>query len=64
MTIEARCMKCKDQKEMTGAQMTKTSRGGFMAKGKCKICGCGMCKIMSQADAEKTVAKGEAKKAY
>ncbi len=64
MAIQARCMKCKDQKDMKDAQMTKTARGGFMAKGKCAKCGCGMCKIMSQADAEKAVASGQVKKAY
>jgi hypothetical protein len=62
--MDARCMKCKAQKEMAGAEMTKTSRGGFMAKGKCKDCGCGMCKIMSEADAEKAMKSGAAKKAF
>ncbi len=62
--MEARCMKCKTQKEMSDAQMTMTARGGYMAKGKCKDCGCGMCKIMSKADAEKAVSDGQAKKAY
>ncbi|HHT9110464.1 MAG TPA: DUF5679 domain-containing protein [Candidatus Brocadiaceae bacterium] len=57
-------MKCKAQKEISDAQMTMTARGGYMAKGKCKDCGCGMCKIMSKADAEKAVADGQAKKAY
>lgn len=64
MTIEGRCMKCKEQKEMKDAEMNKTSRGGFMAKGKCSVCGCGMCRIMSKDDAEKAVSDGEAKKAY
>lgn len=64
MAIEARCMKCKENKQMKGAKMTMTSRGGYMAKGNCIVCGCGMCKIMSKDDAEKVVAKGEAKKAY
>ena len=62
--MEARCMKCKEQKEMVDAQMTMTSRGGFMAKGKCKVCGCGMCRIMSKVDAEKAMADGVAKKAF
>ncbi|MFO0793372.1 MAG: DUF5679 domain-containing protein [Candidatus Brocadiaceae bacterium] len=62
--MQARCMKCKAQKEISDAQMTMTARGGYMAKGKCKDCGCGMCKIMSKADAEKAVADGQAKKAY
>ena len=62
MTIEGRCMKCKEQKPMKDAQMTITSRGGFMAKGKCSACGCGMCRIMSKTDADKAVASGEARK--
>jgi hypothetical protein len=56
--MEARCMKCKSQKEMVDAVMTKTSRGGYMVKGKCKECGCGMCRIMSEADANKEMAAG------
>ena len=64
MAIEGRCMKCKENKEMKDAQMTMTSRGGFMAKGKCSTCGCGMCRIMSKANAEAAVSAGEAKKAY
>ena len=57
-------MKCKEQKEMVGAEMNMTSRGGYMAKGKCKVCGCGMCKIMSKDDAEKAMKTGVAKKAF
>ena len=63
MTIEGRCMKCKKQQPMKDAAMHITSRGGYMAKGKCSVCGCGMCRIMSKADADKAVASGEAKKA-
>ena len=62
MTIEGRCMRCKEQKPMKDVQMTITSRGGYMAKGKCTKCDCGMCRIMSKADAEKAVSSGEAKK--
>ncbi len=64
MTIEGRCMKCKENKAMKDVQMTMTSRGGYMAKGKCSVCECGMCRIMSKDNAEKAVADGEAKKAY
>ena len=46
---------------MKDAQMTMTSRGGYMAKGKCSVCGCGMCRIMSKDNAEKAVKDGEAK---
>jgi len=64
MAIEGRCMKCKDNKPMKGAKMTMTARGGYMAKGNCSVCGCGMCKIMSKDNAEKAVSAGEAEKAY
>lgn len=64
MAIEGRCMKCKENKEMKDAEMHMTSRGGFMAKGKCSVCGSGMCKILSKDNAEKAVADGDAKKAY
>jgi hypothetical protein len=62
--MEGRCMKCKDQKKMASVEMTKTARGGFMAKGKCSVCGTGVCKIMSAGDAEKAMKSGEAKKAF
>ena len=62
--IEARCMKCKAQKPMKKAKMTMTSRGGFMAKGNCADCDCGMCKIMSKDNAEAAVKSGDAEKAY
>lgn len=62
--MQGRCMKCKEQKDMKDAQIVKTARGGFMAKGKCIVCDCGMCKILSEADAEKTIQEGKAKKAY
>lgn len=62
--MQGRCMKCKEQKDMKDVQMTQTSRGGYMAKGKCITCGTGVCKIMSEADAKKAVASGVAKKAY
>jgi len=62
--MQARCMKCKEQRDMKDAQVVQTARGGFMAKGSCKSCGCGMCKILSKDDAVKVVANGDAKKAY
>jgi hypothetical protein len=65
MAIEGRCMKCKAQKVMkVPAKMTKTSRGGFMAKGNCSVCDCGMCRIMSKVDAEKAITDGDATKAF
>jgi hypothetical protein len=62
--MEGRCMKCKTQQKMADVIMTQTSRGGYMAKGKCSVCGCGMCKIMSKDDALKAIDEGAAKKGF
>ena len=63
--VNAYCVKCKKKgQEMKEAQMTQTSRGGFMAKGKCPDCGTTMCAMMSKDNAEKAVSSGDAKKAY
>ncbi len=71
MAVTGYCMKCgKENKEngknkvMSDVQMTKTSRGGFMAKGKCSSCGSTICAIMSKDNAEKAMADGDAKKAF
>ena len=45
-------MKCKNQQEMSNPKLNITARGGNMLKGNCSVCGCGMCKIISKADAE------------
>jgi len=62
--IPGRCMKCKKEVEMKDAQMVKTARGGFMAKGKCPECGSGTCRIRSKDQAEKDIESGDAKKAF
>lgn len=71
MVVKGYCMKCGKEnkengkgKEMKDVKMTKTSRGGFMAKGKCSTCGSGMCAIMSKVNAEKAIADGDAEKAF
>ena len=63
--VKAYCVKCKEKgREMKNPEIHKTARGGFMAKGECAACGCKMCAMMSKDNAEKTIADGEAKKAY
>jgi hypothetical protein len=62
--MEGYCVKCKAKQEMKDVKMTMTKRGGYMAKGKCTKCACGMCRIMSKDNAEKAVADGSAKKDY
>lgn len=69
--VTAYCMTCgrpdKEKgknKEMKDPRVEKTARGGFMAKGACPDCGQTLCKIMSAATADATIASGEATKAY
>ncbi len=62
--VEAYCVKCKKKgQQMKNAQVVKTSRGGYMAKGNCPACGTSMCAMMSEENAEKALKAG-AKKAY
>ena len=65
MAISAYCVKCKKKGQtMKDAEMNKTAKGGFMAKGKCPDCGTTMCAMMSKDNAEKAIADGEAKKNF
>lgn len=62
--VEAYCVKCKKKgTTMSNPEVTKTARGGFMAKGKCPSCGTVMCAMMSEENAGKAIKAG-AKKAY
>ena len=62
--MEAYCVKCKEKGvEMKDPKIHITAKGGFMAKGTCSKCGCGMCAIMSKEKADAAVASGEATKA-
>ncbi len=63
--IEAYCVKCKKKgQKMLNAKITKTARGGFMAKGKCPECGTTMCAVLSKEKAEKAIQNGEAEKGF
>ena len=58
------CVKCKKKgQEMKDPEIVQTKRGGYMAKGGGKDCGCKMCAMMSKNNAEKAVKDG-AKKGY
>jgi len=62
--VEAYCVKCKKKgQEMKDAAITQTTRGGYMAKGKCPDCGTSMCAMMSKDNAEKAMKQG-AKKSF
>jgi hypothetical protein len=53
MALEGRCMRCKDNREMKGVKLEKTSRGTFLARGTCVDCGTKMAKILSKEQAER-----------
>ncbi len=62
--VKGRCMKCKEQTDMEDARIIKSSRGGYMAKGICSACGCGMCRIMSKDNVQYAISNGEATTEY
>lgn len=63
--VKAYCVKCKEKdKAMKDAEIVKTAKGGYMAKGKCSDCNCSMCAMMSEENANKAIKAGEAKKAF
>ncbi|MEA3329214.1 MAG: DUF5679 domain-containing protein [Nanoarchaeota archaeon] len=63
--VNAYCVKCKKKGvKMVDPAINQTSRGGYMAKGKCPVCGTTMCAMMSKDNAEKAISSGEAKKAF
>lgn len=56
-------VKAKKKVEIIDPVISKTSKGGFIAKGKCPETGITVCAMMSKENAEKAVAEG-AKKDY
>jgi len=63
--IQGYCVKCKKKgQHIKDASITQTSRGGYMAKGKCPDCGTSICAMMSKDNAEKALKSNEAKKAF
>ncbi len=43
--MEAYCLKCRTQREMSGAEATTMKNGKPATKGKCPVCGTTMFKI-------------------
>ena len=64
--VKGYCVRCKVKGvEMKNPVISKTSRGGFIAKGICTKCNkTKMCAMMSKDNAEKAIKSGEAKKGY
>jgi len=62
---EGYCVKCKKKGvKMKDPVISKTKRGGYIAKGKCSICGTNMAAMLSKENAEKAIASGDAKKGF
>jgi len=59
----AYCLKTKSKEAMKGAVITKTSRGGYIAKGETKD-GHKMSLILSEVNANAAVKDGAAKKGW
>ena len=66
MTVKGYCVRCKEKNvKMKDPVISKTSRGGFIAKGICTKCNrTKMCAMMSKDNAEKAIKDGEAKKGF
>ena len=48
-SVQGRCMKCKEQREMKDVEEVVMKNGMKAAKGSCTICGTGMYKILGKA---------------
>lgn len=59
----AYCMKTKQKEELLEAEITKTAKGGYIAKGVSKD-GHKMCAILNEANAKLAIEKGWAKQAF
>ena len=61
--VSGYCVKCKTKREMKDAEIAQTTRGGYMAKGICTVCGTRMSAMLSKENAEKAMKEG-AKKSF
>lgn len=64
MAIQGYSVKAKKKVDIQEPVISKTAKGGFIAKGKCPETGITVCAMMSQEKAEKAIADGEAEKGY
>ena len=66
MAITGYCVVCKQKGvKLDNPVISKTSRGGFIAKGTCSKCKkTKVCAMMSKENAEKAMKSGEAKKGF
>lgn len=64
MAIQGYSVKAGKKVDMIDPVISKTKKGGFIAKGKCPETGITVCAMMSKDNAEKAIENSEAKKGY
>lgn len=64
MAIQGYSVKAKKKVDIQEPVISKTSKGGFIAKGKCPETGITVCAMMSKDNAEKAIESKEAKKGF
>ena len=64
MAIQGYSVKAKKKVDITDPVISKTARGGFIAKGKCPETGITVCAMMSKDKAEAAIKAGEAKQDF
>lgn len=64
MAIQGYSVKAKKIVDMKDPVISKTARGGYIAKGKCPETGITVCAVLSEEKAKKAIESGEAKKNF
>jgi hypothetical protein len=53
MDFQGYCVKCREKRDVKGAEVTQTSKGRPMAKGTCPVCGTTVTRFLSAKEAGK-----------
>jgi hypothetical protein len=64
MAIQGYSVKAKKKVDIQNPVISKTAKGGFIAKGKCPETGITVCAMMSKDNAEKAIENKEAEKDF
>jgi acyl-coenzyme A thioesterase PaaI-like protein len=50
MDFEGYCVKCREKRQVTNGEVTRTEKGRPMAKGTCPVCGTKVTRFLSEKD--------------
>lgn len=64
MAIQGYSVKAKKKVDMKDPVISKTAKGGYIAKGKCPETGITVCAMLSEEKAQALIKSGEAKKDF